>query len=173
MTDPMGAGIAWPAMADSVRDHGDAPPGGRADIEGIMARLRHHGGRITATRRVTIEVLLAGGEHRHLSAEDIAAKVRDRLPEVAESTIYRTLSALEDLGIITHVHLGHGASTYHLSDQAHRHLVCRRCQAVVEVPTLDFDEFVRRLEDSYGFVVSDEHFALVGECRACRDQHDD
>jgi hypothetical protein len=84
-------------------------PGAQAD--GIMATLRASGGRITATRRATIEVLLGTGDHRHLNAEEVAAEVRARFPDVAESTIYRTLSAFEELGIVTHVHLGHGPST--------------------------------------------------------------
>jgi Fur family ferric uptake transcriptional regulator len=136
--------------------------------EGIVAKLRASGGRITATRRVTIEVLLAGGDHRHLSAEDVASEVRARLPDVAESTIYRTLSALEDLGVVTHVHLGHGPSTFHLADQAHRHLVCRHCNGIIEVPSGELDELAVRLDRAYGFSISNEHFALIGECRTCR-----
>jgi Fur family ferric uptake transcriptional regulator len=125
---------------------------------------------MTATRRATIDVLLAGEDHRHLSAEDIVAEVRERLPDVAESTVYRTLSALEDIGVVSHVHLGHGPSTYHLADQAHRHLVCRRCQSVIEVPSREFASLSKRLDEVYGFVVSDEHFALIGQCRRCQDR---
>jgi Fur family ferric uptake transcriptional regulator len=135
--------------------------------DGIVAKLRASGSRITATRRATIDVLLAGGRHRHLSADDVAAEVRSRLPDVAESTIYRTLAALEDLGVVTHVHLGHGPSTFHLADQGHRHLICRHCDSIVEVPDHAFDDFSRLLADEYGFSISKEHFALVGECRAC------
>jgi Fur family transcriptional regulator, ferric uptake regulator len=147
-------------MVQRVDGQGGARPRTVSAAEGIVAKLRDSGGRITATRRVTIEVLLAGGDHRHLRAEDIAAEVRERLPDVAESTIYRTLAALEDLGVVTHVHLGHGPSTFHLSDQAHRHLVCRHCRTI--------DELATRLDAEYGFSISNEHFALVGECQACR-----
>lgn len=136
--------------------------------DGIVAQLRARGGRITATRRAIIEVLLAGGQHRHLSAEDVATEVRARLPDVAESTIYRTLGALEDLGLITHVHLGHGPSTYHLAEEGHRHLICRHCQTIIEVPFQEFADLSQRLESHYGFSISGEHFALVGECQACR-----
>jgi Fur family ferric uptake transcriptional regulator len=143
--------------------------GDGAAVEKVVAMLRARGGRVTATRRATIDVLLAGGDHRHLSAEDVATEVRRRLPDVAESTIYRTLSALEDLGVVTHVHLDHGPSTFHLTEQAHRHLVCRLCHSVTEVPTYEFVELSRRLDEVYGFAMSTEHFAIVGECRACRD----
>ncbi|MHB1444239.1 MAG: Fur family transcriptional regulator [Acidimicrobiales bacterium] len=137
--------------------------------DGIIAMLRANGGRATATRRATIEVLLAGGNHRHLSADDVAAEVRQRLPDAAESSIYRTLAVLEELGLVTHVHLGHGPSMFHLSDQTHRHLVCRRCDATIEVPISEFIDLARRLDESYGFAMSYEHFAILGECQACRD----
>jgi Fur family ferric uptake transcriptional regulator len=140
--------------------------------EGIIAMLRASGGRATAPRRITIDVLVGNGRHRHLNAEEIVAEVRDQLPDVAESTIYRTLSALEELGVVTHVHLGHGPSTFHLTNQAHRHLVCRSCEAVIEVPSYEFAEVTQRLETVYGFAVSAEHFATVGECAGCRGRPD-
>ncbi|HVC25426.1 MAG TPA: Fur family transcriptional regulator [Acidimicrobiales bacterium] len=146
-------------------------PGGAGiselSAESVMALMRANGGRATAARRVTIEVLLAG-EHRHLSAEDVAAQVRERLPDVADSSIYRTLATLEELKLVTHVHLGHGASTFHLTRQTHRHLVCQRCDAVIEVPNDEVDALARRLDRKYGFTMSSEHFAILGECQACR-----
>jgi Fur family transcriptional regulator, ferric uptake regulator len=142
--------------------------GGHPDAEEIVALLRARGGRVTPTRRATINVLLAGGEHRHLSAEDVATEVRRLLPDVAESTIYRTLTALEELGVVTHVHLGHGPGTFHLAEAAHRHLVCQRCDSVIEVPAFEFIALARRLEEVYGFAMSSEHFAIVGQCRNCR-----
>ena len=37
-------------------------------------------------------------------------------PGVNISTVYRTLELLEELGLVTHTHLGHGAPTYHAAD---------------------------------------------------------
>lgn len=145
---------------------GSASPGIGADA--VIAMLRANGGRATATRRATIEVLLAGGLHRHLSADDVADEVRQLLPEVAVSSIYRTLAALEELGLVTHVHLGHGPSTFHLNDQTHRHLVCRHCHSTIEVDSSEFIDLARRLDVNYGFAMSPEHFAIVGECQSCR-----
>jgi Fur family ferric uptake transcriptional regulator len=159
---------ATPSRAKRSRSVGAESPGGAAVAASIIAMLRAAGGRITATRRATIEVLLADGLHRHFSAEEIVAEVRLLVPNVAESSIYRTLSALEELGVVTHVHLGHGPSTFHLADQAHRHLVCRSCNGITEVPIYEFSEMLRRFETVYGFFASSEHFALAGECSACR-----
>lgn len=144
-----------------------ASPPAATPTDRVLAQLRANGGRVTASRRATIEVLL--GDPRHLNAEDIAAAVRARLPDIAESTVYRTLAALEGLGVVAHVHLGHGPSTFHLTGQGHRHLVCQHCQSVTEIPKDELANLSHRLREAYGFTLSAEHFALVGECHSCRE----
>lgn len=136
-------------------------------VEDVLAALRHAGGRITSTRRATVEALLASPD-RHTSAEEIVDAVRRRHADVAESTIYRTLATLEDLGVVTHMHLDHGPATFHLSDHEHRHLVCRECRAIIEVPATVFAAVSDEIERAYGFVIEDEHFAVRGVCRECR-----
>ena len=133
----------------------------------VLDRLREHGGRITGARRATVAVLL-GADGAHLSAERIAELVQAELPDVAESTIYRTLTALEVNGIVEHVHLGHGPSTYHLTSEPHQHLVCEACGCVIEVPDETFAGLASTLDREYGFEVSFRHFAILGRCRACR-----
>ena len=135
-------------------------------VEAVLYQMRRRGGRATLTRRATIAVLLSG--RRHLSAEDIVKEVKANHPDVAESTIYRNLTALEDLGLVSHVHLGHGPSTYHLADESHQHLVCRRCGKVIEVPDEEFVPLAERLSSAYGFQIQPRHFAISGECRRCR-----
>jgi Fur family ferric uptake transcriptional regulator len=137
------------------------------DTDAVLALLRAGGGRATATRRATIDVILAA-DAEHLSAEEIVARVRRATPDVAESTIYRTLAALEELGVVTHVHLGHGPSIYHAAGPAHQHLVCRVCGRVTEIPAAELDDLAARLQTSYGFAIEPLHFAIQGTCRPCR-----
>jgi Fe2+ or Zn2+ uptake regulation protein len=135
-------------------------------LEDVLDRVREHGGRITTARRAVIAVLLER-PGRHLTAEDVAARVQADHPDVHLSTVYRTLESLEEMGVLTHTHLGHGPSTYHLTDRPHHHAVCRSCGAVVELPTETFAELEHRLLDEHGFEL-ETHFALAGRCRRCR-----
>jgi Fur family ferric uptake transcriptional regulator len=135
-------------------------------VDEILGVLRESGGRVTTARRATVETLLANADH-HVSAEEIVAQVRARHSDVAESTVYRTLATLEDLGIITHMHLGHGPATFHLSDRAHRHLVCQNCHGIIETPADLYADLTAELERRYGFQARDEHFAISGVCRSC------
>ncbi len=128
-----------------------------------MQRLRDHGERVTKARRALIDVLATCEDH--LSADDIA----DRLADSHRATVYRTLDSLVRAGIVAHVHLPHGAATYHLvdTDRAHLHLLCRVCGEILDAAPDLLDEVRERLESSAGFRLDPDHVALTGWCRAC------
>ena len=136
-------------------------------VEAIINQIRDRGGRATDARRATIETLL-GSAGAHMSAEEIVAEVKRLHPDVAESTIYRNLATLENLGVVEHVHLGHGPSTYHLTEDEHQHLLCERCGLVIEVPGETFARLAEQLAGTYGFEIHLRHFAIMGLCRRCR-----
>lgn len=100
-----------------------------------------------------------------VSAEELAGHV----PGVHLSSVYRALSVLEDDGVVTHVHLGHGPAVYQLSSAvaAVRHLVCDTCGRQLTVPAGVFADVARTLEEEYEFVLDAGHFAVVGHCTAC------
>jgi Fur family ferric uptake transcriptional regulator len=138
-----------------------------ADPTDLEARIRASGGRMTAARRAVIdEIVGAGG---HVTAEDLIERVRGALPGVDPSTIYRNLSALEDAGVVYHVHLAHGPSVYHLTDadKIHAHAVCEHCGAEAEVPAGALRELANDLLAANGFQLGRQHFALTGRCRRC------
>ena len=132
----------------------------------ILQQLRRDGTRITAARRALVTALVDADGH-HVTADDLVETVHRSIPVVHRSTVYRTLEAMEQAGVVAHVHLGHGRAVYHLSDDRHHHLVCDRCGAVVEVPEAVVAPLREQLAAGYGFVVNGRHFALPGVCRAC------
>ncbi len=127
--------------------------------------LRADGGRVTSARRAVVTSLMAS--EGHVSAEAIAAEVQAAMPDVSVSTVYRTLDVLERLGQVEHVHLGHGPSLYHLADRRHVHLLCRRCDRVIELPDTYLGDLSDRLATDHGFALEPRHFALLGTCAAC------
>ena len=137
----------------------------REEAEPILARLRAQGGRVTTSRRAILETFLSVGGH--VTAESLTARVQVTQPDVHESTVYRFLDELEKLGVVDHVHLGHGPAVYHLASDTHHHLACDRCGAVVEVPEEVFAGLRTQLLDDFGFSLAPRHFAVTGRCRAC------
>jgi Fur family transcriptional regulator, ferric uptake regulator len=134
-------------------------------VPALQSRLREGGYRLTAQRQLVLEAVAKLG---HATPEDICAEVQGTARAVNISTIYRNLELLEELGLIAHAHLNHGAPTYHATtEEPHVHLVCSRCDAVESVATDLVDGVVTRLGNERGFQVDVRHVTFTGLCRDC------
>lgn len=133
--------------------------------DGWKSTLRSRGYRLTPQRQLVLEAVTA---LRHGTPDEICTHVQGIAGAVNISTVYRTLELLEELGLVTHTHLGHGAPTYHAStDEDHLHLVCRDCGAVTETDVSIADPLVHQLASRHGFETDVAHFAIYGRCAAC------
>jgi Fur family transcriptional regulator, ferric uptake regulator len=127
--------------------------------------LRSRGLRLTAQRQLVLEAVYELG---HATPDQVHAKVSDTAAGVNITTVYRTLELLEELGLVTHAHLSHGAPTFHAVDeQQHVHLVCRKCQSVEELPSGMLNNMATMLEEERGFLIDVGHVALFGLCSGC------
>lgn len=127
--------------------------------------LRAHGFRITPQRQFVLEAVTALG---HGTPEEILAEVQRRASGVNLSTVYRTLEVLEEVGLVTHAHIGHGAPTYHAVDEhLHIHLVCDRCSKVQSIDAEIAEGFAARLREERGFETDIAHVSIHGLCSDC------
>ena len=138
---------------------------GASRLEPVLDEIRARGGRVTAPRVAILEVLLDGPHHA--TVEELEQRVRATAPSVHQATFYRTLAALEELGVVYHLHVDHGPSVWHVTVEEHEHLVCRGCRAIIEVATEDFDTLRAAVAARYGFVLDTRHFVSQGLCRDC------
>lgn len=117
-------------------------------------------------------VLDAVSALEHATPEQIVEQVaRDGGLPMAASTVYRTIDALQDVDIVAHTHLDHGAPAYHLAEHAdHVHLVCRRCGRVDQCDLALAETFVGNVLESTGFVAEVTHMAVHGWCRDCTER---
>jgi len=158
--------------------HGDAaapeagPAPGPGDdvavtIDEVAAMLRARGERMTGPRRAVLTVL---AEHPgHLSADAVVSRVAAHDPTVHRASVYRTLDALSSLGVVQHVHVGHGLTAYHLvRDGRHVHAHCRACGTVHDLPPDLLDDVASTLAIRHGFVLDAGHVALSGVCTNCQ-----
>mgnify|MGYP006178636425 CR=1 FL=1 len=132
----------------------------------ILDRLRDEGGRVTATRRIVVEAMLASPSH-HLTAADVVDAVRRTDPGFHPSTVYRTLYRLTELGVVDRLQIGTGPAVHHLTHRPHHHLVCGACGAVQEAPADLLDAVAARLARDEGFALNAAGTPLHGACRRC------
>jgi Fur family ferric uptake transcriptional regulator len=131
----------------------------------LADELRSRGLRLTAQRQLVLEAVYALG---HATPDQVHAAVAKTAAGVNITTVYRALELLEELGLVTHAHLSHGAPTYHaVGEQQHVHLVCRVCGHVTEVASDLLGPLAKTLEQDNAFLVDIGHVALFGVCGEC------
>jgi Fur family ferric uptake transcriptional regulator len=141
---------------------------GDKTLEQMREELRARGGRVTPQREIVLAALykMPG----HVTAEEVHEVVAADHPSINQSTVYRTLELLEELGLVYHSHVGHGSNSYHLASRGwHLHLVCQNCGVEIEADLESLEPVARELRTRYGFEPDFSHFAVVGVCADCKD----
>src|SRR6202050_3673475 len=129
-------------------------------------QLRARGYRVTPQRQLVLEAV---ARLDHATPEEIAAQVQQTARGVNISTIYRTLALLEQIGMVTHTHLHHGAPTYHLATHAdHVHLVCGDCGRVSEIGPDAIRPLITGLDERYACETAVGNLTASAGCAECR-----
>ncbi len=140
----------------------------RSPFSILESELRETGLRVTAQRLQVLKIVSESEEH--LSVEDIHAKAREQDGMVSLATIYRTLKALKDAGLVEPHYLGRNHQREHFERARHPdhfHFKCQRCGRVHEFET----ELVERLRDNLrldkGWELNDVCMCFEGVCAKC------
>lgn len=134
----------------------------------LAEAVRKSGKRLTLQRQLVLDAVQRA--RHHVTADEIARRVRAKYAGIGPSTVYRNLEALEELGYVIHTHLDDRVTRWHRADShPHGHLVCRVCGVETEIRPAVLDAMARRLREEYWFEPDLAHSAIVGICRRCRD----
>ena len=132
-----------------------------ADLADAVKKLRKTGLRLTAARRLVLEVLFDADVP--LSAEEVALRSSLDL-----TSVYRNLETLERHGFARHVHLGHGPGRYVLVGRGeHEYLFCESCGEVRPLSSTELEPIRTRLREQFGYETRFTHFPIVGRCKKC------
>ena len=134
--------------------------------ETVLNALRGHGLRISTARRVVLQMLFAA--ERPVSAEELAGGLNGQGTSLDLASLYRNLETLEELGVVRHVHAGHGPGRYVLAGSGEReYLACERCDELVELGRGELDKVRAQIREGFGYEARFTHFPIVGLCPDC------
>ena len=145
-----------------------AEPAPVGDLDAAVDELRARGLRLSASRRLVLEALFAAG--RPATAEEIASGMYGRLPRCDLASVYRNLETLEELGLVRHMHLGHGPGLYAPAAHDDEYVACERCGRSEAVPRDVLRHVRAAVRDAVGYEPSFSHFPLTGLCPVCQDK---
>lgn len=135
-------------------------------LEDALDALRRGGHRVTAARRMILEALLeADGP---ASAEYLARAIGGQSTPLDTASVHRNLAQLEELGLVRHVHIGHGPGLYALVGTTEReYIACERCGRVTSVEPAQLDTVRRTIRQKFGYEARFSHFPILGLCGNC------
>lgn len=138
--------------------------------------LKKKGCKLTPQRRAIVDTIVVN-EGKHLTAEEIYDEVKKDCPEIGLATVYRTILLLEEIGVVSRLHLNDGCSRYELvhSDEVHRHhhLICNVCNKVIEVKDDLLEEIEVKIEKEYEFKIVDHVLKFYGICHECQEKNNE
>ena len=135
------------------------------DSDRTAVGLRGAGYRVTPQRLAVHRALV--DLDRHAGAEEVLEAVKDELPTVSLPTVYASLDALEDAGLIRRVTAARGPARFDPRPPDHHHLVCRRCGTVDDVDAdVGLDPALRSAARR-GFAPDAAQVVVHGLCARC------
>jgi Fur family ferric uptake transcriptional regulator/Fur family peroxide stress response transcriptional regulator len=130
----------------------------------IETRVREAGLKLTPQRFAVLEFLIRTPEHP--TADQIGAELNLHFPRASRATIYNTLNALRDAGLIQEVYVDGYVARYDTNLDEHHHFVCRVCDKLEDVP-LSAITALPESELGAGYAVENYEIVLRGVCPSC------
>jgi Fur family transcriptional regulator, ferric uptake regulator len=142
-----------------------SPPVIANDLDEAIAAVRESGMRLSSARRRLLEALFSADGPQ--TAEELATEGGSGSDP---ASVYRNLERLESIGLVRHVHLGHGPGLYALAGSfAAGYVVCDRCGARHAATDEDLEVIRAAVRTRFGYEAAFTHFPIVGLCPRCTD----
>lgn len=135
----------------------------------ILAELRLRGYRITPQRERIIQAV--AHSPKHITAEEVAHQLRQLTQVINIATVYRTLDVLWQEGFACRNNLSEGKTVYATFQHGpHIHLVCRKCNQVIDADIRILNSLGDDLHSNYNFQPDLDHFSIFGICADCQER---
>jgi Fur family peroxide stress response transcriptional regulator len=134
-------------------------------IEAFEQLCRRQGMPLTVQRRLILEALLRREDHP--TVDRIFEDVRRKVPGVSRTTVYRVLETLVKVGVARKVSHPQATARFETKTERHHHLVCFRCEKVVDLEDSSLNRVPLPDARLYGFDIEDYSIYFRGICSGC------
>lgn len=136
----------------------------------VADHLHAAGQRYTRGRRELVEAL------RDVEGPMTLPQILEIRPTLAQSSAYRNLAILEEVGVVSRIITHDDFARYELAEhltEHHHHLICSTCGDVSDFSLqpkveADLERALARVAHDVDFTVETHRLDLIGRCPACR-----
>jgi Fur family transcriptional regulator, peroxide stress response regulator len=135
-------------------------------LKDFEALCRRSGLALTVQRRVVLQTVLERDDHP--TADQILETVKERVPGISRTTVYRVLDTLAELGVIRRLHHAGASARFDGKIHRHHHMICKKCNKVIDLEDQKLDRLGVSHVNDKGFRIEDFSVHLIGTCSACQ-----
>ena len=144
----------------------------KVDVDQLIAsQLQAVGQRYTSNRRRLISILLRSSKPLSIN------QILDMDPALAQSSVYRNLTILEEAGSIARIVTSADHARYELAEEIlehHHHIICSPCGEILDFRLSDsieetLEASLQEIADQLGFTLDTHRLDLIGTCTLCKD----
>ena len=138
-------------------------------INELKRIVKQKGLKYTEQREIVLNILLEANDH--LSAEEVYNLIKEKRTDsnIGIATVYRALSFLEDVNLITSITFGTEGKKYESNFKDHHdHLICTQCGKIVEFMDDEIEKRQDKIAKKNKFKVTSHSMQLYGVCSDCQ-----
>ena len=103
------------------------------------------------------------------SAQEVHKLLVSRGEKIGLATVYRTLQALSETGLVDSLKSENGETLYKVcSKNHHHHLVCTKCAITSEFNESEIENLMQKIAQDNQYQISGHVIEIFGLCRNCR-----
>jgi len=134
-------------------------------IEKAILTLKKRNIRLTPQR---LELLIIfSKENKHWTVEKLYNLIYETMPTVSVTTIYKNIKLFCEIGLIKEIQFGESLSKYEWKQEDHYHVVCSKCEEIVELYYPSLKEVEIFAESISKYNISSYKLQFYGICNKC------
>ena len=139
-------------------------------IDELKKIVKQKGLKYTEQREIVLSILLHASEH--LTAEEVYNEIKKVFPasNIGIATVYRALSFLEEVDLITSITFGTDGKKYESNSKSHHdHLICTSCGRIIEFIDDEIEKRQDKIAKKNRFKILSHSMLLYGICEGCQE----
>ncbi len=131
-------------------------------FEHLFKELKNKNIRLSHQRLKVLEYV---ANHRcHPTVEQIYTNLHNEIPTLSKTTVYNTLNALVEAGMVRLITIGDNEGRYDINTDNHGHFKCESCGEIFDFD-INIDSF--NSKDLRGFNITKKDVYFKGICPRC------
>ncbi|MDK9719094.1 MAG: transcriptional repressor [Trichlorobacter sp.] len=134
-------------------------------MEQFVTACRDAGLKVTHQRTEIYRQLV--NQPDHPTAETLHKRLLATLPTISLDTVYRTLTTLEQHGLVARIQTAESQARFEAVYAPHHHLICSRCKRVVDFQWPDVDTLQPPADLAQWGQIDSKTIVMHGVCSTC------